>query len=213
MYSIEVPSIIGVSNLGVACVMWVILGVLFIHHKHTCFYVVRCRQCQVGWARSTHWRSPFSDVTFITKATPISIPLSFRPRLSPKSLTTVFMVSWSIYYSFGDRSIYFGEINIFNIQLHNFLVSPAHYTPKLGFPDIFWSKGVYIIHECVQYTEEYSKFPTTASMAITVNGRTTKGPSMYLWGKHHDWSIILDNGLIKVNLLSKARWQLWQKSI
>ena len=34
------------------------------------------------------------------------------------------------------------------VRLQIFLVSPAHYTPKLGFPDLFL--------ECRFYTEDYS---------------------------------------------------------
>jgi len=65
-------------------------------------------------------------------------------------------VSWSIYYSFGDRSVYFMEINIFNIQLQIFPFSPACYTPKLTcFGHVSGQKGVHVIPECVQYMEEY----------------------------------------------------------
>jgi len=59
--------------------------------------------------------SHFGNIAFVKKATLIRIPPSFHPRLSPKSLTTSPQCpAWSIYSSFGDRSIYFIKLNVFN---------------------------------------------------------------------------------------------------
>jgi len=46
------------------------------------------------------------------------------------------------------------EINIFNIQLQIFPVSPAHYTWKLGSSG---QRGVQVILKCVQYTDIWNQ--------------------------------------------------------
>ena len=62
------------------------------------------------------------------------------------------------------RSIYFVEINIFNIQLQIFPVSPAHYTPTFS------------AHECTQYTEEYSKHDNCSKGILMENSIKYKVP-------------------------------------
>ena len=81
---------------------------------------------------------------------------SFFPRLSPQKSHDVSTFSLSIYYSFGDRSIYFVEINIFNMQSisSQFFLYIIH--QNWVFHTFSCQKGVRIIHECARYTEEYS---------------------------------------------------------
>ena len=106
---------------------WTVIGedctIAFCRLRHSCLLLFGdVRSPLLIYSDSSH----FDDVSFIKKVNPISVPPSFRPWLSPKhfGVSTV---------SFGDRSICQMEINIFNIQLHIFPVSPVHYTPSLDF--------------------------------------------------------------------------------
>jgi len=117
-----------------------------------------CHWCQVGRARFAHRRSHFSDQVLLRKRP------SWRSSLFPAMIIAqkshdVSTVSWFIYFSFGDGSIYFVEINIFNIQLKIFPVFPAHYTPKVGF-----SRHFLVKMGCTLFTNAHNTRNNTGSI-------------------------------------------------
>jgi len=109
---------IGVSNMGVTHVKWVILDILFTfstplyrHHKGA------------------------ADVRSDEPGPHIDVPISLMSPQCRDSFTTHLVTDQFI------------------------SVSPVCYTPKLRFSRHFLVKrGVHVIHECVQYTEEYGSW-------------------------------------------------------